>query len=168
MADPLPAETIAQIRELAAAGLSRAEIARRTGVSTTSVGRHAPPGSFDRSGTMAATKARTADMAARRAQLADNLLTDAVRLREQLWQPYTVYAFGGRDNTYNEHHLDEPPTDAKRALMQTAVAAATQHLRLVDHDADGGVDQARGLVHGFMDAIAQRAAQLADPTADPT
>ena len=156
----LSQETIARIVELAQAGMGRNEIARELDVSVGTVTAHAPRGSFDRSATMAAVKARQADMAQRRAKLAADLLEDAERMRRQLWEPALVFNFGGKDNTYEEHQLQEQPTDGKRTLMQAVTAATTAHLRLVDHDGDGTVDQAKSVLDGFMDAIASRAAQL--------
>ena len=162
MADPTPADVVEQIRLLAGTGLARNEVARRLGVSPRTVTKYAPAGSFDRAGTEAAVKAHSVDMAARRAALAQNLLQDAERLREQIWEPTTIYSFGGKDNTYNERAVDEPPFEAKRNLMQTVATAVTQHLRLVDHDSDGGLDEAKSVLDGFMDAVARRAAELGD------
>lgn len=158
----LSQETIARIRELAEAGMGRNEIAREVGVSVGSVTAHAPTGAFDRSATMAAVKARQADMAERRAQLAADLLEDAERMRKQLWEPTIVFNFGGKDNDYNEHLLDEQPTEGKRTLMQAVSTAVAAHVRLVDHDGDGGLDEAKSVLDGFMDAIAQKAAEYRD------
>jgi predicted transcriptional regulator len=160
--DPTPAELVERIRELAAQGLGRNEVARRLEVSPRTVSKYAPAGSFDRSATAAAVKARQVDMAERRAVLAENLLGDAERLREQIWQRALVYNFGGKDNTYEEHELEEQPTDAKRTLMQAVATAVNAHVRLVDHDGDGGLDEAKSVLDGFMDAVAQRAAQYRD------
>lgn len=162
MPDPLGDDVIDRIRELAAAGVARNEIARRLQVSTGTVTKYAPRGSFDRTGTALAVRAHHVDMAARRAQLAQKLLDDAARLRQQIWEPTTIYNFGGKDNTYNEKHVDEPPFEAKRTLMQATTTALTAHLRLVDHDSDGGLDEARSVLDGFMNAIARRAHELGD------
>jgi AcrR family transcriptional regulator len=156
----LSQETIARIRELAEGGMGRNEIARELGVSVGSVTAHAPAGAFDRSATMAAVKARQADMAERRAKLAADLLEDAERLRRQLWEPALVYNFGGKDNTYEEHELDEQPVDGKRTLMQAVSTAVAAHVRLIDHDGDGITEQAKSVLDGFMEAVAERAAQL--------
>jgi len=153
-------ETIAQIRDLATTGVGRNEIARRLGVSADAVTRYAPEGAFDRSATMAAVRARQADMAERRARLADALLSDAERMREQIWQTATVFNFGGKDNDYNDHTFDEQPPDGKRTLMQAVSTAVAAHVRLVDHDGDGGIDEAKSVLDGFMDAVARRAAEL--------
>lgn len=160
MGSPLPAEVVAEIQRLAGEGSGRNEIARQLGVSAGTVTRHAPAGSFDRGGTAVAVKARQVDLAARRAELAALLLEDAAKLRAQLWQPHMAFAFGGKENTYNEHPLSEPTPADKRALISSAVTALTAHLRLVDHDSDGGLADAESVLDGFMNSIAQRAAEI--------
>jgi len=160
--DPTPDDVIERIRDLAAHGLGCNEIARQLGVSPRTVSRYAPEGSFDRTATAAAVKARQADMAQRRAALADNLLADAEKLREQLWEPTTIWSFGGKDNTYNEKQVQEPPFDAKRTLMQAVSTAVNAHVRLIERDGDGTIDEAKSVLDGFMDAVARRAAELGD------
>jgi len=153
VADALDPGKIAEIRRLAAEGVGRNEVARRVGCAISTVTRYAPAGSFDRAATAAAVKARQTDLAARRAALAANLLADAERLREQMWQPGVVYAFGGKDNDYNEHPVDEPPAAEKRTLMQAATAAMTAHLKLIDHDVDNGVDEARDVAKAIAEGL---------------
>lgn len=114
--------------------------------------------SWDRTKTAVAVAAAQTDMAARRAALAQDLLADAERIREQMWQSTTVYSFGGKENDYSEHAFNEAPADIKRTLMQTATTALTAHLRLVDHAAKDSHDDARDVVLQF--GIAVRAAQL--------
>lgn len=160
MPESTPPEVVARIRELAGAGVARNEVARQLGISPRTVSRYAEPGSFDRTATAAAVKARQIDMAARRAELAKDLLDDAARLREQIWEPTKIYNFGGKDNTYNEHPVDEPPFEAKRTLMQATSTALNAHLRLIDHDSDGGVAHAESILDKFMDAVAARAQEL--------
>lgn len=159
---PVTSEEIAEIRRHNAAGDSLGATARALGRPVSTVVRVAKREglSWDRSKTAKAVAAHTVDMAARRAQLAQDLLDDARRLREQLWQPTTVFNFGGKDNTYNERELDEAPADIKRTLMQASTTALTAHLRLVDHDSDGGLGEARSVLDGFMDTIARRANEL--------
>lgn len=156
----LPDQVIGEIVRLAGEGVGRNEIARRLGVSAASVTRFAPRGSFDRAATADATKARQIDMAARRTGLAADLLADAERLREQLWQPALVYAFGGKDNDYNEHTLAEPSFADKRAVISSVSTALAAHLRLVDHDTDGGTAHAESVLDQFMGAIAERAREI--------
>ncbi|MET7518106.1 hypothetical protein ABZS88_32490 [Streptomyces sp. NPDC005480] len=51
------------------------------------------------------------------------LTVAAERLTEQMRQPAKIYNFGGKDNTYEERDVDEPPTMDKKALIIAATAA---------------------------------------------
>lgn len=150
---PLDPDKIEQIRRLSTEGLGRNEIARRVGCAVSTVTRYAPAGSFDREATATAVKARQIDLAARRAVVATNLLRSAERLLQQMWEPSVVFAFGGKDNDYNEHHVDEPSFADKRTLMQAATTAMAAHLKLVDHDTTGGTDEARDMAKAILDAL---------------
>lgn len=160
MGRALPAETIAEIRSLAGAGKGRNEIARELGVSVAAVSRYAPAGSFDRTATAAAVKSRQVDMAERRARLASDLLDEVARLLADMRAGHLAFGWYGKDGDYHEKHLDEPPPADKRALAGAASSLISQHLRLVDHDSDGGVAQAKSVLDKFMDAIAERANEL--------
>lgn len=157
---PVTDDDRAAIRDLHAAGHGRNEIARRLGRSgrTISVEAAAMGLSFDRAEmTEAATRNRTADLAEQRAILAQALTEDALRLTEQIWQPAKIYNFGGKDNDYNERDVDEPPADAKRALMGAAGMAIDRSLKLVPVETDqqglAAVDQwLRGMMGGSDDA----------------
>ncbi|MCO6693903.1 helix-turn-helix domain-containing protein, partial [Streptomyces sp. Vc17.3-30] len=90
------------VRELHAQDKSRNEIAKTIGRSPSTVSKIAagfePPLTFDRAPQVeAATRARAADFAARRATLALDLHTDAERLRAQLWAPTVHGEFAGRE-----------------------------------------------------------------------
>ncbi|MER5466699.1 hypothetical protein ABT010_40020 [Streptomyces sp. NPDC002668] len=52
---------------------------------------------FDGTATEEATRARVADLAERRAILAEALQGDVEQLTEQLWQPATIFNFGDKD-----------------------------------------------------------------------
>jgi hypothetical protein len=144
-----------QIRTLHAAGQGRNDIARTLNRSGAVISKAcAELGlSFDRSAVQAATEARKADAAAKRALLQVDLLDDAQRLRAQLWQPATVFNFGGKDNTYEERTLDEPPFADKLKIMQAVGAAVDRSLRLAEHDADGGLEQAKSLLTDLGKAL---------------
>ncbi|WP_258020697.1 helix-turn-helix domain-containing protein [Streptomyces anatolicus] len=109
---------------------------------------------FDVTMTEEATRHRVAQLADRRAMLAEALQDDAERLTEQLWQPAKVFNIGGKDNTYAEHDVDEPPADAKKNLMASAGIAIEKSLKLVPperEDTEGlaAVDQwLRGMIGG--------------------
>ena len=143
------------VRALHAEGLGRNEIARRIGRGTRTVSVIAAELnlSFDRARTEAATKARMADLAERRAILAEALQTDAERLTEQLWQPSVVFNFGGKDNTFEKRELPEPPADAKKNLMAAAGMAIDRSLKLVPPQDDGGVEAAKGMVGQLLTGL---------------
>lgn len=136
--DPVSEEELAEIRRLHADGKGRNEIARTIGRSLRTISIHAGNMglSFDRTATEAATEARKADLAERRSILAEALQGDAERLTEQLWERAVVFNFGGKDNTFEKREVDEPPADAKKALMSAAGIAIEKSLKLVPQDSD--------------------------------
>lgn len=160
MGKPLPAVTVAEIVRLAGERVGRNEIARQLGVSVDSVTRHAPAGSFDRSATAAAVKARQVDLAARRSELAVRLLDEVSRLLDDMRGGHLVFGWYGKDGTYRDRHLDEPPPGDKRALAGAASSLLSQHLRLVDHDSDGGLAHQESVIDQFMGMIADKAREL--------
>ncbi|MGW6455519.1 helix-turn-helix domain-containing protein [Streptomyces sp. NPDC055078] len=95
---------------------------------------------FDRATeTRVATEVRQADLAALRAQLALDLTHDAMRVRAQMWERTTVYAFGGKENTFNDHSFDEAPADVKRSLSTTLGVLVDRSLKLAppENDVEG-------------------------------
>jgi transposase-like protein len=137
--DPAKRQAIAQaIRD----GGKRNEIARQFEVSPSTVTLIAQQDgiedAFDRTTMKRATEARQADLAERRAELARLLMDDAHRLRAQLWQPCTVYKFGGKDNTLNSVDLPEPDFEGKRNLM-TTVGIAVDKIGVLTRDDSQGV-----------------------------
>ncbi|MFE7073792.1 helix-turn-helix domain-containing protein [Streptomyces sp. NPDC057620] len=109
---------------------------------------------FDVTMTEEATRHRVAQLADRRAMLAEALQDDAERLTEQLWQPAIIYNFGGKDNSFEKQDVTEPPADAKKNLMASAGIAIEKSLKLVPperEDTEGlaAVDQwLRGMIGG--------------------
>ncbi|MFB7278063.1 helix-turn-helix domain-containing protein [Streptomyces hydrogenans] len=126
------------VRDLHAQGLGRNEIARRLnrGTRTISVIAARLNLEFECTQTEKATQHRKAQLAEKRAILADALTDDALRLSSQVWEPATVFNFGGKDNSFEKRELPEPPAADKRALMAAATAAAAQSLRLVPPETD--------------------------------
>ncbi|MFF7335441.1 hypothetical protein [Streptomyces sp. NPDC008150] len=150
-------ERFDKLRALHAEGLGRNAIAREMGIAPVVVSRTAEHLglTFDRSRIEAATKARLADLAERRALLAEDLMGDAERLRAQLWAPTTVYSFGGKDNTYEEHEFDEAPAAEKRALMSTAATAIDRVLKLVPPEVGSDLDGAKSMLGSLGEALAR-------------
>lgn len=115
---------------------STREIAARHGVGHASVSRIASDAglALDRSKTKNATEARAADNAASRVRLSARFLDEAHAALDDLHEEHTVFSFGGRENSYNEHKLPKPPTGDKRNLMIIAATAADKHMALERHD----------------------------------
>lgn len=153
---PVTDEDRNEIRRLHAEGCGRNEIARRMVRSPRTISVHAAAMGleFDRTHAEAATKARLADLAEKRSILAEALVDDALRLSAQVWEPSIVFNFGGKDNTYEDRAVPEPPAADKRQLMAAATNAAAQSLRLVPPSDDGGAEQARSMVGQLMAGLA--------------
>lgn len=146
---PFTDDEEATLRELHARGLGRNEIARALGRGTRTISvRAAAMGlTFDNAAlTEVATRNRKAQLAVRRMELAEALQEDAERLTEQMWEPAKIYSFGGKDNTYEDRDVDEPPADAKKALMGAAGMAIDRSLKLVPSEETAAEDEARSML----------------------
>lgn len=152
------------LRQLVADGVAQSEIGRRLGRSRGAVANQAAKLGVrsDRTDTARATEAKVIDAKARRAALEVALLEDAEKLRGQIWAPTRVYNFGGKDNTYNEALVDEPPHADKLKLMQAATIAVDRSLKISVHDADTGITEAVGTLDQIADALAEVAKDLPD------
>jgi hypothetical protein len=159
-----------QIRALHAEQVPRNEIARRLGIGTRTVSVYAVRMGLSFANaemTEVATRERKAQLAVRRIDLAEALQGDAERLTEQMWEPAKIYSFGGKDNTYEDRDVDEPPADAKKALMGAAGMAIDRSLKLVPSEATAAEDDARSVLGRMMAGLAdvwnqQQAAPGAD------
>lgn len=154
---PITARDRRRLKELHAEGLSRNEIARRMNRAASTVSKLAAEMGldFDRSRTQAGTAARHADAKARRARLALDLVADAERLRKQMWNPCTIHNFGGKENTYNSHDLDQPLFADQLKIMQATGLAVDKHVRLIEIDADQGVGDAKSMLTNLMGALGE-------------
>lgn len=162
-AEPITDNDRADFLTLHGRGLSRNAIAAELGRSPSTVTKLARAAgvTFDRTATAAATAAKQADNRALRAELERGLLQDALRLRKALFAPALVYSFGGKENDYSEHHLDELDIKGKRELMQAVSLASTSALQLAKVDQDAGVDHARSVLGQLGDALRQVAGEPA-------
>lgn len=156
-----PAEDT-QLRALHASGLSLSECARRIDRANTRVSEHSKVLGllWDRSQTKAATEATKADTAARvatnqalRAEQETGFLVDAARLRAQLWAPCKAFNFGGKDNTYEEHALEQPTFVDQLKIMQAATIAVDRSLKIAVHDSDSSHDDAKSMLTGLAAAM---------------
>lgn len=107
--------------------------------------------------TQAATAAASAQAKQRRTELAMLLLEDAHKLRQQLWQPATVHAFGGKDNTYEEHELPEPTFVDKKNILSAVGVAVDRVVKLEQLDATpgDGAQAAESVLDKLLDSFGQ-------------
>lgn len=153
--NPIPEEFHDRFRELHADGYGRNRLARELGFPAVQISRTAEylGLTFDRSRIQAATEARLADLAERRAILAEDFTEAAEKCLKQMWQPTTVYSFGGKDNTYEEHEFPEAPAAEKRALMSTAATAVDRSLKLVPAEESSNLDSAKSMLGSLGEAL---------------
>lgn len=125
-----------QLRKLHHKGHTLHECAEIMGRAKSTLSRKSPALglSWDRKQTETATRAHMADAKMRRAQLARDLLEEARDLLRDMRQPATAWAFGGRDNVYREHQVNEPSFRDKRDIMGALNVAIVTSLRLEDYD----------------------------------
>lgn len=138
MAKPI-SDTVRQtILDLHSVGQSRNAIAKAAGVAPSTVSKvcHAEGLTFDRTQTRAAVAAKTMDVKAARAQLKEDLLADAQRLRKQLWEPAMLQNFGGKDNTFAERRIPQPQFVDKKNILTAVALAIDKSLKLEAVDAN--------------------------------
>lgn len=167
---PLDQDELDRIRELHAAGHGRNAIAREMhrSPSTISIACEQLGLGFDRTAAEVATAARVADAKARRARLMIGLLDDAEKMRAQLFAPTKVFAFGGKENTYAEKDVAQPPFRDQRDIVHSVSTAVASSIRLAEHDADTGADDAKSMLGALATglAAAHRALTEAEDGAD--
>ena len=129
----------AQLKKLHAQELSANAIAKQLGVSQSTVSRWAKADglSFDRSKTAEAVSAKSIDLAAGRQELAELMLTESKAMLKKLNDPYLVFNFGGKDNSYEEHTLDSAPVEVRRNAITMAGITFDKLTRIVEKEPDG-------------------------------
>lgn len=152
------------LRELVAKGTSIAKTAEAMNRSYSTVQAHAKELGLQFGGNapLAAIATRKADARAERAQFRAELMDDLKRLKQQLWQPTTVYNFGGKDNTFEEAMLDQPPIADQLRLVQAISTGIATIEKLEKMDADQGVSDAAGMLDEIAKAIQKAADEQAE------
>lgn len=150
----LPAETRAAIiADIEARDLGRNAIARKHGVglgTVSDIARNAGiHDAFDRRQTARATADRQADLRSRRAQLAEDLLDDAERIRDRFFDPYTS-ALTTREGV-EVVDLLEPDAASLRNLTTSLAVVLDKHLALERHDQDGGMSEVGSMLDGLLE-----------------
>lgn len=156
MPRPINPDTRTKIIHAIKAGGRRNQIARDHGVSpstVTLIAKQENLGSaFDRTNTVAATRAAGVDAAARRAALIDELYAKAARALERLEQPHTE-PFGGAMGV--EFVTTKLPTLRNMASGASAVSTLLNAAgRLEDRNGDSRVEQGRSLLTALFDGLA--------------
>lgn len=147
----------AEIIRLHGEGKGRNEIARLTRRSPRTVSLICAEEDlvFDVTMTEDATRHRVAQLAALRAETAMDLHLDAMRLTQQMWEPGTVYNFGGKDNVFSKADVDELSAQDKKNLMSSAGIALEKSLKLVPPVTETGEDDARSMLGKMMTGLQQ-------------
>lgn len=120
----------AQVIKWIARGMSRNEIARRTGRGVATITRIAQAEglTFNRTEMMGpALEAQGITLRARRMALAEALLNDAHRLRKQLWEPSMIVQLNYKTGVFVKQKIKEPTAGDKRNLM-TALGIAVDKI----------------------------------------
>ncbi|GGD33164.1 hypothetical protein GCM10010915_11950 [Microbacterium faecale] len=164
---PVDDETRERVREAIRAGDPRNTIARKFGLSGSTVSSIAKRAglSFDRSAVAAATKARSVDLAAGRTRLAEKMLAASEDMLDRIDDPYLVFSFGGKENAYNEHTLASAPVDVRRNVITTAGIVFDKLTRIVEKD-NGGLEQAVGVLDQIADGFKAAAEKYRSETVD--
>lgn len=160
-------EQRAQVLALHTQGLPRNEIARQTRISAGSVTNICKQNdrAFDRSATKDAQAARAVDLTEARLNLAHRMNTAAIDMLDMLDKPFTVFNFGGKDNTFAEATLASPPVEARRTIITSTAIVFDKITRIVEKD-NGGLDQAVGVLDQIADGFKAAAAKYRTETPD--
>ena len=150
---PVDAATRARAIELIKAGTPRNAVARECMIAPSSVTAIARDEglTFERATmTASAVAARQADLKLRRVELIDELVSKAQDHIAALDRPFLAFNFGGKDNDYNEHTLDAPPTGDILNLHRAASLALKDARELIRDDDDGGVAEAESMLMNLI------------------
>ncbi|TQK19106.1 Homeodomain-like domain-containing protein [Microbacterium sp. SLBN-154] len=154
-------------------GRHRNEIARELGVSGPTVTRVCRDAGreFDRANDILELRAAKVDLDDMRERVAKKMLIVADDTLSDLDAPHLVYNFGGKENTYAEHLLDEAPLAAKLDALRGASLAVDKATRIVER-APTGAGEALGILDtlaaGFELAAQQIRAEESEPRAGST
>ncbi|MFE9921573.1 helix-turn-helix domain-containing protein [Streptomyces sp. NPDC005774] len=149
-----------EVRRLHGAGKGRNEIAEILGRSGRTISKIAasfdPPLSFNRAAEVrVATEVRQADLAARRAALAQRLQDVAERELEKLTKPHTYFDWGGKDHEFDTYEAPEPTPADKRALMGVVATAVDRSMKLAPPKDETGTEEGIALITNLMSGLAE-------------
>jgi hypothetical protein len=138
-------------------------VAKHYGISRSSVvhiGREAgivqpSPSDSQKQGQRQAVEAARLESRRRRSTLSLQLITDAERLRQQLWAPALIveFAAGGDNFGFHEHKLNEPDARAKRDIAIALAILVDKHVAIerLENEANTGI--VKGAIVSLMDRL---------------
>jgi transposase-like protein len=136
VAERLPDDVRARVADAIRAGGTCRGIAREHAVSTATVRKIAEEfgitGAFSRAKTENATRARVADLADRRARIAEQMLDLADHIAKRATAAYTI-TVATKDDVHTIT-LDEPPLGEVRQAMTAVGIALDKHMALIKFD----------------------------------
>lgn len=150
-----------QARELFDEGHGCNAIAREIDISPSAISQWAKDEGlkFDRSQADMAIRAHTIDLAEARLELAAKMMVVADDAIDMLDRPFTVYSFGGKENTFASKVLTEAPMEARRSAQMIAGVAFDKATRVVEKSSPG-LDEAVGVLDTLADGFAAAAERL--------
>ncbi|WP_445524789.1 helix-turn-helix domain-containing protein [Streptomyces cyslabdanicus] len=160
-ARPVTDEERERVRELHAAGKGRNEIAAELKRSGRTISKIAasfdPPLSFARAAEVrVATEVRQADLADRRAELAQRLQDVAERELEKVNKPHTYFDWGGKDHDFDTYDAPEPTPADKRALMGVVATAIDRSMKLAPPKDEDNSGEVGSLLTNLFDRLRER------------
>ncbi|MFB6392619.1 hypothetical protein [Polymorphospora lycopeni] len=164
--DDKRAAILADIRENK---LGARQIAKKHGVAVSTVSKFAADANvanaFERTQTENATRARAADLRAARAELAEQLIDDAQRLRERAWSTYSYYE---RSNEGPELvTLNLPPLAEVRQAYTSIGIALDKHMALKKFDDNRGEEHAKSVLGELALGLGIAYRQMGDTSTQP-
>jgi ParB-like chromosome segregation protein Spo0J len=145
----LDPDKVAEIRRLAAEGVTAYRIAKTLGCSPATVHKYAPAGSFNRSTTAAAVHAHQLDAAARRERIRLKLLIVAESAAERAVTTYSRTEPTGAEGDLTTWTTKLPPARETKDLVQAAVAASAQELKIAEYKDREDYSDATDTILGF-------------------
>ncbi|MFE1070986.1 helix-turn-helix domain-containing protein [Streptomyces sp. NPDC058783] len=170
VARPLTAKDRAAVKRLHGKGMSRNDIAREIKRSPSTVSKLARELglSFERGHEVeAATVARKADLAARRAAFAERLQDIAEREADKMNAPTLYWEWGGKDHKYAEKTAAEPIAADRRSIMSVIATALDRSLKLVPPKDDAGAESRSVIGDLIAGLAADYAARHGGPPPEP-
>lgn len=153
-----PQKRAAILKDIKAGGQSRNQIARKHGVAASTVGKIAGEegitGAFDRTHTLKAARAKSADSKARRAQLVSDLLGDAQKLRDRAWSGYKIVVGGSEGAEVVE--LELPPLPDVRAAYTSIGIIVDKTIAVEKHDVGDDAEAAKSVLAAVMEGLVAR------------